>query len=377
MFFLRQYSGINSIIAVLIFNAVVFSSAYEVGVDYHSTGANFTDGVFITQYHIPTVRSSVLVQLQGMADRGANFLCLSIWLVAEPGHKTDLHWEATFPISDQETLNLHQYAEDVASIQSKIDGHRLHLDVAFGWLGAADYQMGNPIDGFGYSNLSAAEFTSRVNKTMDNVVQALSNVRHPDGTLLVQTIYLDGEIMIGAKKNQEWFLTTQYPRFVQIMANAGFSPAVYFIVDGMEAHILEADYIDALFPALNGHRSMYWVYRGLNFMKNQQLPFPARIDFSCYIDRENATYANLTSHVFNDASASLSVLGAPDLYGVAETYYFMDDTQRKDYGQAFAAEALSNPRLKRLSFWTTPDGGAKGIDIAYPFATEDYLIINF
>jgi hypothetical protein len=373
MFFLLRYIQVDSIFAVLILSTVVFSSAYEVGVDYHSTEANFTDSVFITQYHIPNVRASVLTQLQGMVDRGATFVTLAIWLVAEPGDKTHLHWEATFPISDQETSNLHQYAEDVASIQSTIDGHRLHLDVVFGWLGAADYQMGNSTVGFGYSHLNASEFTSRVNKTMDNVVQALSNVRHPDGGLLVQTIYLDGEIMIGAKKNQEWFLTTHYPRFVQIMADAGFSPAVYFIVDGMEEHILEADYIDAQFPALNGHRSMYWVYRGLNFMKNQQLPFPARIDFSCYIDRQTATYANLTSHVFHDASASLSVLGTPDLYGVAETYYFVNDTQRKDYGKAFAAEALSNPRLKRLSFWTTPDGGGKGIDIAYPFAIEDYL----
>jgi hypothetical protein len=363
----------KSIIVVLILSTILCSSAYEVGVDYHATEANFTDSAFITQYHIPNVRSSVLTQLQGIADKGATFVSLRIWFVTEPGTPSALHWEATFPISDQETLNLHQYAEDIASIQSKIDGHRLHLDVCLLWLGAADYTIGNPTDGLGYSNLSASEFTSRVNKTMDNVLQALSNVRHSDGTLLVQTIYMEGEVMIGAKKNQEWFLTTHYPRFIQIVTNAGFIPAVYFIIDGMEEHILEADYIDAQFPALNGHRSMYWVYRSLNFMKNQQLPFPARIDFSCYIDREKATYVNLTSHVFHDASASLSVLGTPDLYGVAETYYFVNDAQRKDYGQAFATEALSNPRLKRLSFWTTPDGGGRGINIAYPFAIEDYL----
>jgi hypothetical protein len=179
--------------------------------------------------------------------------------------------------------------------------------------------------------------------------------------------------MIGAKANQQWFLSTHYPRFLHIVANAGFTPAVYFIVDGLEEHVLQADYIDVQFPALNGHRSMYWVYRSLNFLKTQQLPFPSRIDFSCYIDRHTATYINLTNHIFNDASVSLSVLGVPDLYGVAETYYFVNDTQRHEYGQAFAAEALSNPRLKRLSFWTTPDGGGKGVNIAYPFAIEDYL----
>ena len=373
MFDFRQYIRVNIIIAVLILTTIPCSSTYEIGVDYHAIAANFSDSVFITQYHIPTVRSSVLTQLQGIADKGATFVSLRIWFVREPGAPSDLHWEATFPITDQETSNLHQYAEDVASIASKIDGHRLHLDVCLLWLGAADYTMGNPTDGLGYSNLSATEFSSRVNKTMDNVLQALSNVRHPDGTLLVQTFYMEGEVMIGAKKNQEWFLTTHYPRFIQIVTAAGFTPSVYFLVDGLEEHILQADYIDAQFPALNGHRSMYWVYRSLNFMKDQQLPFPPRIDFSCYIDRENATYVKLADHVFNDASASLSFLGCPDLYGAAETYYFINDTQRKDYGQAFAEVALSNPRLKRLSFWTTPDAGGKGVDIGYPFAIEDYL----
>ena len=108
-------------------------------------------------------------------------------------------------------------------------------------------------------------------------------------------------------------------------------------------------------------------------MKNQNWTFPARIDFSCYIDRKTASYVNLTDHVLNDASASLTVLGTPDLYGVAETYYFTDGTQRKEYGRAFATTAASNPRLDRLSFWTTPDGGGQGINIAYPFAIEDYL----
>ncbi|CAF5054990.1 unnamed protein product, partial [Rotaria sp. Silwood1] len=149
-------------------------------------------------------------------------------------------------------------------------------------------------------------------------------------------------------------LSTHHPRFLQIVTNATFTPAVYFVVDGLEEHVLQTDYIDAQFPALNGHRSMYWVYRSLNFLKkNQNLPLPLRIDFSCYIDRDKATYANLTKHILNDASASLSVLGASDLCGVAETYYFIDDTQRKKYGQAFTLEALFNPHVNRLSFWTT------------------------
>lgn len=368
-----KYYKIDIIVSILILNIICFTCAYEVGVDYHAIEANFTESAFITQYHIPSIRSTVLTQLQGIVDKGATFVSLRIWFVSDPNDTSRLHWEATFPMSEQEMMNLHQYAEDVASVQSTIDGHHLHLDVCLLWLGAADYTRGNPTDGLGYLNLSASEFTSRVNKTMDSVLQALSNVKHPDGSLLVQTVYLEGEVMIGAKANQQWFLTTHYPRFVQIITDAGFIPSVYFLVDGLEEHILQADYIDAQFPALNGHRSMYWVYRSINFIKDQQLLIPSRIDFSCYIDRQTASYINLTNHVFNDASASLSVLGVPNIYGVAETYYFLNDTQRKDYGQAFVEESMSNPRLKRLSFWTTPDGGGHGIHIAYPFAIEDFL----
>ncbi|CAF2636258.1 unnamed protein product [Rotaria sp. Silwood2] len=371
MFFLLRYFHV---VIILTFNIVFFSSAYDVGVDYHATGTNFTDTVFITQYHIPSIRSIVLAQLQGITDKGATFVSLRIWFVAQPDTTNDQHWQATFPMSVQETINLHQYAEDVASIQSTIDGHRLHLDVCLLWLGVADYTIGNLTDGFGYYHLNTSEFTSRVEKTMDSVLQALANVKRPDGVLLVKTIYLEGEVMIGAKANQDWFLSTHYPRFIQIVTNANFTPAIYFLIDGLEEHVLQADYIDAQFPALNGHRSMYWVYRSLNFLKTQKLPLPLRIDFSCYIDRDKATYANLTKHIFNDASASLSVLGAPDLYGVAETYYFVNNTQRKEYGQAFAIEALSNSRLNRLSFWTTPDAGGKGINVAYPFAIEDFLL---
>jgi hypothetical protein len=373
MFSFLRYFYTNISIFILILNILTLSAAYEVGVDYHAIGTNFTDTVFITQYHIPSVRSEVLAQLQGITDKGATFVSLRIWFVSQPDTPIDQHWEATFPMSEKEMTNLHQYAQDVASIQSTVDGHRLHLDVCLLWLGDADYTIGNPTDGLGYHHLSASEFTSRVEKTMDSVLQAIANVKRPDGVLLVQTVYLEGEVMIGAKANQEWFLSTHYPRFLHAATTAGFTPAVYFLVDGLEEHILEADYIDAQFPALNGHRSMYWVYRSLNFLKNQQLPLPSRIDFSCYIDRHTATYANLTNHVFNDASASLSVLGAPNSYGVAETYYFVNDTQRKDYGQAFVSEALANPRLNRLSFWTTPDAGGKGINIAYPFAIEDFL----
>jgi len=347
-------------------------SAYEVGIDYHAYGANFTFIAFLTQYHIPSVRSTVLTQLQGIADRRASFVTLDIWFGSDPGAPRQ-DWLATFPISEQEKQNLHQYAEDVASIVSKVDGHRLRLNVALFWLAVADYQQGNLTVGFGPDHLNASEFTSRVETTTDAILSVLSNVRRPDGVLVVERVYLDYEVMIGAKPNQDWFLITHYPRFITAVTAAGFIPTIYFLIDGREFVILEADYIDPEFPVLNGHRCMYWVYRSLYFLKTHQLPFPSRIDFSCYIDRNTSTYAHLVNHVFNDADATLSTLGAPKFYGVAETHYFPDDTQRREYGQAFAAEATTSSRLNHLRFWTTPDAGGRGVHIGYPFAVEDYL----
>lgn len=349
------------------------SSAYEVGVDYHAYGANFIETAFLTQYHNSSVRSTVLVQLQGIADRGASFVTLDIWFGNEPGTITDQHWLATFPISEQEKINLHQYTADVASIQSKVDGHRLRLNIALFWVVAAFYRTGNITAGFGPDHINATDFTARVEKITDGIIAAISNVRRPDGVLVVETVYLDYEVMVGSKPNQDWFIITHYPRFLSTIAAAGFTPTMYFWVDAREAIILNATYVDPQYPALDGHQSMYWVYRSLNFLKDQQLPFPKRIDLSCYIQRNTSTYAHLTNHILEDADASLSVLGVPKFYGIAETYYFANDTQRKEYGQAFALEAMANPRLNHLRFWTTPDAGGKGVHIGYPFAIEDYL----
>jgi hypothetical protein len=368
-----KFYFIFQMIVFVTLNMIPSSSAYEVGVDYHAYAADFSATAFLTQYHVPTVRSTVLVELQGIADRGASFVTLDIWFGFEPGNVTDRYWLATFPISEQEKTNLHQYAEDVASIQSKVDSHRLRLNIALFWLRVAFYREGNITAGFGPDRLNATEFTARVEKTTDGVLAATSNVRRPDGVLVVELVYLDYEVMVGAKPNQDWFLATHYPRFLSTVAAAGFTPTMYFWIDGREAIILNSSYIDPLYPALNGHQCMCWVYRSLNFLKTQQLPLPKRIDFSCYVDRNTSTYAHLVNHIFNDADASLSVLGAPKFYGVAETHYFPNNTQRREYGQAFALEAMANPRLNHLRFWTTPDAGGKGVHIGYPFAIEDYL----
>jgi len=348
-------------------------AGYDVGADYHATGEDFLHSAFITIYDQPGVRQLVRAQLQGMADRGATVISTRIWLVTEPGTTNfGETWRATFPMTDQEQANLHAYAQDVASIQGS-GGNRLRLNLCLLWLGAADYTMGSPSTSLGFTPVLAAEYTSRVQTTTDKVLAAVTGVSRPDGLPVVDIIYLNGEVQIGAKANEDWFMTTHYPRFVSVVQRAGFTPAVYFIVSDTQDDVLQTPYTDALYPILNNHRSMFWVYRTMKFMVDSGLPIPARIDFSYYVLSTGATYPQLLTRVLDDADATLPSLGAAKSYAAAEAFYFMDDAQRHQYGQAFAAEAAANPRLKSVTFWTTPNNGAIGVNIAFPFAFEDYL----
>ncbi len=346
---------------------------YSVGVDYHAYDTDFQHSAFITIYNQPNVRQTVLAQLQGMADRGASTISTRIWFVTEPGTTNfGESWRATFPMTDQEQANLHTYAQDVAATQGS-GGNRLRLDICLLWLGAADYTMGTPSTGLGFTPITGAVFTPRLQTTTDKVLAAVTGVNRPDGVPVVDIIYLNGEVMVGAKNNEDWFMTTHYPRFVSVVAQAGFTPAVYFIVADTEDDVLQNNYVDAQYPILNNHRSMFWVYRTMKFMVDNGLPLPTRIDFSYYVPSITATYPQLLTRVLDDADATLPSLGAAQSYAAAETFYFLNNTQRFQFGQAFAAEAMANPRLKSVTFWTTPDGGGSGVDIAYPFAFEDYL----
>jgi hypothetical protein len=346
---------------------------YDVGVDYHAYGADFLHTAFITIYNQPGVRQTVQTQLQGMADRGATEISTRIWLVTEPGTTNfGETWRATFPLSDQEQANLHTYARDVAAVQGT-GGNRLRLDLCLLWLGAADYTMGTPSTGLGFTPVTADVYASRVRTTTDKVLAAIAGVKRPDGLPVVNIIYLNGEVMIGAKANEDWFMTTHYPRFVSVVTQAGFTPAIYFIVADTEADVLQNDYVDVDYPILNNHRSMFWVYRTMTFMVGNSLPIPARIDFSYYVPVVSSTYPQLLARVLDDADATLPSLGASQSYAAAETFYYLDNTQRKQFGQAFASEAGSSARLKSVTFWTTPDGGGSGVNAAYPFAFEDYL----
>ncbi len=359
-------------------------AGYDVGVDYHATGADFINTAFISQYDTPSVRQTVLAQLQGIADRGATLISTRLWMVLEPGTPNgNGAWALTFPLTSREQANLHTYATDVASIMGS-GGNRLRLNLCLLWLGAADYTRGTPATGLGFTPVSATTFTTRVETTTDAVLAAVNGVRRPDGVAIVDIIYLNGEVMIGApgevqpKANEGWFMTTHYPRFIQAVQQAGFTPSVYFNISDSQVDYLTPGYVDVTYPELNGHRSMYWLYRTLHFMHDNALPIPARIDFSMYVPNDlplgpGVTYAQLIQRGLDDADAVLPLLGINSSYGVAETYYFPDATQRHTFGQVFATEASTHNRLHTVSFWTTPDGGGSGVNNGYPFAIEDYL----
>jgi hypothetical protein len=347
---------------------------YDVGVDYHAYGADFGSTGFLNQYQDPAIRQIFRAQLQGMADRGATVISTRIWLVNGDGRTTGAGetWEAAFPISDQQKRNLRAYAQDVAAVRGA-GGNRLRLDLCLLWLWDADYTTGSPATGLGQSGLSATEFTSRVAVTTDRVLAAVAGVKRPDGVPVVDTIYLDGEVMIGAKANQDWFLTTHYPRFVKAVSKAGFRPSLYFNASDTAQDYLDPGYVDVDYPILDGHRSMFWVYRSLRFIVDHGLPLPDRVDFSWYVPATaDASSATLLARVLDDADATLPSLGLPKKYGIAETFYYPDPTQRRELGQAIAAQALANPRLQRVCFWTTPVGIGGASGPAYPFAIEDF-----
>jgi hypothetical protein len=349
---------------------------YDVGVDYHAYGADFNQTAFITIYNQPQVRTTVQTQLQGMADRGATFMHTSIWFVTTPGTSNlGETWRATFPITDQEAANLRAYAQDVAAVVGA-GGNRLRLDIALMWIGASDYSIGSPTTGLGYTPIPAAEFISNIETTTDKVLAAVADVTRRDGIRVVDTIYFDAEITIGDisnnRPNGEWFLSTNYARFVSVVSQTGIKPAVYFNSDFSQNAVFDDGWIDPLYPILNGHRSMYGIYRAMKFMVDHGLPVPSRIDTSLYMTSTGATYDQLLQRILDDADATLPSLGAPRLYGAAETYYFADPNQRLQYGQAFATQAAQNSRLQRVSFWP-PDVGGPGVNLAYPFTLEDFF----
>ncbi len=363
-------------------NVTVIASPL-VGANYHSTTENFINppGPFLRLYNDPAVRSEVVSQLQQMADAGANIIKTHLWITRDPVFdakfptRKDEPWILSFPLSVQELSNIEQYTMDVASIRAA-DGHFLDLRFALGWQGCAAYTMENSDGTFGHCDLSWQTLTDGAGITASNLLSRVGPITRSDGQKVVKLVYFDSEVMIGAKANEDRFLRDLYPSFVSQSNTAGITPSVYFLAGGEESAILNDSFIDPEFPAINGHGSLFWVYRSTEFMRTNGLPIPNRLDFSLYPCPGSVTpcaetavsYTTLISRVFDDIRA---VYGSK-LSGVAETFYFPNQVQRTRLGQAFANEFRTHGTPTEVIFWTTPDGGGTGIGVAPPFDFAAY-----
>jgi len=87
----------------------------------------------------------------------------------------------------------------------------------------------------------------------------------------------------NTNNNEQWFLTTNYPRFVSVVLQQGIRPSVVFVPACDQTDVFNSGYVDPLYPMLNGRNSTFWPYRGIKFMVDNGLPIPARIDMACYM----------------------------------------------------------------------------------------------
>ena len=285
-------------------------SEYKIGVNYHATGSNFDNTAFLRVYNDPSVRATVLSQLQSMANSGVSIIKTTIWLVSPNLPSSSPKWEMGFPLSSQELQNIRQYTQDVASIQAK-DGHHLDLYFNFGWLWCAEFATGSITTTVGHCNFTWPQFIDKAKQSYTGLINNVSDIKGLDGQKEVKMIYLDGEVMVGAKPNQENFLTDLYPDFVSKANAAGITPSLYFLVVGEEASILDNGFTDGQYPAINGHKSMFWIYRSTEFMRKNNLPIPNRMDYSFYPNKVSSDYPTLVKRVMSDTQTLYPVKKYP------------------------------------------------------------------
>jgi hypothetical protein len=350
------------------------ASGREIGVDYHATGPDFDADAFLTVYDQAAVRSLVQTQLAGLAAAGATVVSTRIWFVVDPGTTPAETWKHHFPLSSSEVANLRLYAQDVA-------GAGLKLYLTFLYLWCAQYTAGTPTSSLGHCGLTASDLVDRVQQSVGDALAAVRDVYLPSGRPVVERLFLDGEVMTASsgvdsatqweKANQRWFLSSSglWAWFWNAVRQAGMIPSLYFIHATDEPSVLGDGYADADYAALDGHRSMFWIYRTLKFLADNSLPVPDRIDFSSYPTPELTNHATLFNRVFHDFEAVIPpLLGVAERdYFVAETFYYTDAGLRQRAHKGLAAQFALRPRCKGANFWTTPNAGGAGDHAGYPF----------
>jgi hypothetical protein len=238
------------------------------------------------------------------------------------------------------------------------------------YLWCADYTNGSVSGTVGNCNNSWSSFITKTKSAIDGLVASTTNILRPDGVNVIDTLYLNGEVMVGAKANEGQFLKDLYPYFLSKTNAAGLNGSLYFNTDGTEAYILQSDYTDMDYPILNNHRTLYWVYRSTKFMQDNGLPLPSSIDFSFYPAKINSTYPILVNKLIDDVKSVYP--GMP--FRIAETYYPPNINDRQALGQAYANGYLNKGGPNEVTFWTTPNGGNDGSNQGFPFDFSSFKI---
>jgi len=349
---------------------------FFIGPNYYATGTNFDNSSFIGKYQDVNVRNTVKSQLQSMADSGATVVKTVIWLANTEDDTRG--WVSTIPLSNQQLANIRQYTQDVASIQTR-DGHRLDLYFAFAYSYCADYNIVKSNGIVGECGLTWSQFTDKTRESYTNLINNVSDIKRSDGQKVVKIIYLKHEVMVGTDQlpNEGRFLVALYPDFVQKVSAVSITPSIYFQASMPEDFLLENNFTDGQYPVLNGHKSMFWVWRTTEFMRQNNLPIPDRIDYSLYIDKDSritgipsSNYSTFVKKVLDDTES----LYPGKKIGVVETHYSSDKSLRDSIGQAFANEHVRRPthNPETVIFWTTPDGGVNGDVVGFPFDFNPY-----
>lgn len=367
----------------------IVDPGYQVGVNYHATGSDFTNTAFINRYHQPAIRSTVLSQLQTMADAGVDRVFLRLFMIKSgAADNIDEAWRSTFPPTAQELANLRQYAIDVGNTTAP-GQQRMRLDIAILWSNAAaDYKIRTATT-VGSAKLSTAEYSARAVTAYKTVIDAVDDLLLPgSANKIVESVYFDGEFRCGNTDtaNHDWFIKTFYPGFVSYAKNAGITPTIYFLpstayeTTASRNSIFRSMAPDPSLPILNGRPSMFNVYRCLKFMKDNNLHIPRRLDMSIYpLSTSAAGHIPVLDRVLDDADAVLPSLGITVDYGAAETYYFASSSLRSSLGAALKLQAsnLRGNRLKRTWIWTTPysqlDLYLTGTKVGIPASVSEYL----
>ncbi len=342
-------------------------AAYALGADYHATSSDFFRDCFLMYYDTGSVRAVVQAQLRGMAAAGADVVKTVLWFVGTDQNPRD-SFTHHFPLTATEVTNIKEYVTDVAAVRTRV-GKPLRVQLGFMYLWCADYTTGDPATTVGQCGLDWPTFLAYTKQSVAAVMQAVAPITAADGTPIVERVYLDGEVMIEAKKNQERFLLDLYPWFVKSAADLGLEGSIYFNISDEESAYFDDGFRDVNYPAIDGHRSMFWLYRSVNFLRSHGLPVPKLLTFSLYVKRDqNHSMNDIVRRVFDDYTAVFPGLHA----GLAESLYPADATTRREFGRAYAAEYFRRGILDEVLFWTTPYTADVGISIGYPFAFGDF-----